>query len=857
MTVRVLAPMRMAWAKLLQLPLFEALREKLDRPVSFALWRSWIKQWVIQLGPAVSGQAREQLEVTGGERWWKVALRLVWMKTPDQHTWRKDLFRTLEFALYSILWVGRGILSLIYWMFAPLRWSMRGLDLFAFRFRRLPIGQWVQTSVMPLIAPVWVRAVLFAICVSVGLMVVTTPFSWRGQLLFLVLCWCSAMVIRRMPGRYPGLAMSTIALLAMGRYAWWRIENTLIFNSSIEYALGLGLLLAEAYTWLVVVLGFIQCSWSLQRKSAELPADKSTWPSVDVYIPTYNEPMSVVRPTVLAAMSMDWPQDRLRVYILDDGRRPEFRDFAQAMDVGYITRPDGRHAKAGNLNNAMTKTDGELIAIFDCDHMPVRSFLESTVGWFVKDERIAMVQTPHHFFSPDPFERNLKTFKRVPNEGALFYGLIQDCNDLWNATFFCGSCAVIRRKPLEEVGGIAVETVTEDAHTALKLQRLGYHTAYINKTLAAGLATESLSAHVGQRIRWARGMAQIFRVDNPFLGKGLNFFQRICYANAMMHFFFGLPRLVFMTAPLCYLFFEFNIIGANAALLALYVMPYILQSNLANAHVQGEHRHTFWAEVYETVLAWYVALPTTVAMINPKLGKFNVTAKGGLVEEGYFDWAISKPYIVLAVLNFAGFVFGLFRLFWFNSYEAGTVLVNLFWAVYNMVILGASFGIAAESRQLRTMHRVATSVPAVLYTPDGCTWHATCMDFSLNGIGLTIQGIGQIPSDTRLQVGLWSQRHEHVFPVRVVNQFDDKLGLKLESLTKRQEINLVQCTFAHSGVWNSWSDTQNEDRPLKGLQEITALGIHGYRIALSYAWDWILSSRGLLRGRAANGRVKT
>jgi len=183
------------------------------------------------------------------------------------------------------------------------------------------------------------------------------------------------------------------------------------------------------------------------------------------------------------------------------------------VGVHYITRPDNRHAKAGNLNHALQQTDGELVAIFDCDHVPTRAFLKTSVGWFQRDPRCAMLQTPHHFFSPDPFERNLGTLRRIPNEGALFYGLVQDGNDFWNATFFCGSCAIIRRAPLMEIGGIAVETVTEDAHTALKLHRRGYTTAYINEAQAAGLATESLSAHVSQRsvcagpVAWHRSSA--------------------------------------------------------------------------------------------------------------------------------------------------------------------------------------------------------------------------------------------------------------------------------------------------------------------------------------------------------------
>lgn len=117
----------------------------------------------------------------------------------------------------------------------------------------------------------------------------------------------------------------------------------------------------------------------------------------------------------------------------------------------------------------------------------------------------------------------------MPIENSLFHDFIQKGNDTWNATMFCGSSAVMRRKALEEVGGIAVETVTEDAHTSLKLNRKGWSSAFIDLPLASGLSTETLAAHIGQRIRWARGMIQIFRLDNPFLGKGLSLPQRLCF----------------------------------------------------------------------------------------------------------------------------------------------------------------------------------------------------------------------------------------------------------------------------------------------------------------------------------------
>src|SRR5690606_33528201 len=262
----------------------------------------------------------------------------------------------------------------------------------------------------------------------------------------------------------------------------------------------------------------------------------------------------------------------------------------------------------------LQKTNADLIAVVDCDHVPARSFLKTTAGEFLADSKLALVQTPHHFFSPDPFERNLGQFDKQPNENTLFYGLIQDGNDLWNATFFCGSCAVLRRSALEDIGGFAVETVTEDAHTALRLHRKGYNSAYLRIPQAAGLATESLSAHIGQRIRWARGMVQIFRTDNPMLGKGLSFFQRICYTNAMLHFLAGIPRIVYLTAPLAFLLLHSYIVYAPAIAILLYVMPHMAHALITNSHMQGSFRRTFWGEVYETVLAWYIARPTTVAL---------------------------------------------------------------------------------------------------------------------------------------------------------------------------------------------------------------------------------------------------
>ncbi|MDR9052798.1 UDP-forming cellulose synthase catalytic subunit [Burkholderia multivorans] len=637
-----------------------------------------------------------------------------------------------------------------------------------------------------------------------------------------------ALALRRVPGHLPTLALASLALLAAVRYVWWRTTQTLDFRGPAEAIAGYLLYGAEAYTWMILLLGFVQTAWPLDRPIVPLPADPDTWPSVDIYIPTYNEPLSVVKPTVFAAQSIDWPTDKLRVYLLDDGRRPEFAAFARDAGIGYLTRDDNRHAKAGNINRALPKTHGEYIAIFDCDHVPTRSFLQTTMGEFLRDPKCALVQTPHHFFSPDPFERNLGTFREVPNEGNLFYGLVQSGNDLWNAAFFCGSCAVLKRSALEEVGGVAVETVTEDAHTALKLHRRGYTSAYLPTVQAAGLATESLAGHVKQRTRWARGMAQIFRIDNPFLGRGLGFVQRICYGNAMLHFFYGIPRLVFLTIPFAYLFFHLYFINASALALASYVIPYLVLANVANSRMQGRFRHSFWAEVYESVLAWYIALPTTVAFLSPKHGKFNVTDKGGRIDEGYVDWSTSKPYLVLLALNALAIVAGLWRLVAEQGDEATTILITLGWTVYNLAMLGAALAVARETKQVRVTHRIAMRVPATLLLADGTTAACFTSDYSTGGLGLdAVPGLSLAVGD-RLQVCVSRGDRSFPFPVRVSRVTPTHVGVSFDALTLEQERLLIQCTFGRADAWLDWHEGAPADTPLRGLKEVLRVGLDGY-----------------------------
>ena len=681
--------------------------------------------------------------------------------------------------------------------------------------------------------PIWTHP-LARVVAAVGAalllaLVVSVPLDLTGQLIFSAGSFGAALLLSRTPGRLTTLAMIVLSISASSRYMYWRVTDTVGFTNWVDACFGFGLLLAELYAFLVLLIGYFQTAWPLQRRPVPMPQDVDTWPSVDVFIPTYNEPLEVVKQTVFSAMQMDWPKDRLHVYVLDDGRREEFRDFCEELGVGYLTRDNNAHAKAGNINAALAVTGSDYVAIFDCDHIPTRSFLQICMGWFIRDPKLAMLQTPHHFFSPDPFEKNLDTFHVMPNEGELFYGIVQDGNDLWNAAFFCGSCAIIKRAPLLEVGGVAVETVTEDAHTALKLSRHGYNTAYLELPQAAGLATESLSAHVGQRIRWARGMAQICRVDNPLFGPGLKLGQRLCYFNAMLHFFYGLPRLVFLTAPLAYLLFSAHVFQATAAMITAYALPHLMHASITNSRIQGRFRYSFWNEVYESVLAWYIMRPVLVAFVNPKLGKFNVTAKGGVIEQSYFDWSIARPYLILLLLNLLGFVVGIWRMVAVgpSSEVFTTLVINMVWTAYNIILTSASLAVASETRQLRSTPRVTAALPAALRFADGKTLVCETDDFSQSGVGLRVPNELQLETGSEVHVSLFRSDEEGTFPAQVTFSSGGRLGLRFEGLSLQQQADIARLTFGRADAWIDFWGNRQHDKPLTSLKSVMVIGVRG------------------------------
>ncbi|WP_309648670.1 glycosyltransferase family 2 protein [Nocardioides sp.] len=260
------------------------------------------------------------------------------------------------------------------------------------------------------------------------------------------------------------------------------------------------LVVAESYS-LIDSLLFGLGMWRLKERETPPPPEPGL--TVDVFIATYNEPIELVMTTARAARAITYPH---QTWVLDDGNRPEMRAAAEAEGIGWITRSAEwagmpRHAKAGNLNNALLTTEGEFLLILDADMIPKPEMLDHTLGFFV-DERMALVQTPQYF-------TNVPEEDPLGSQAPLFYGPIQQGKDGWNSAFFCGSNAVIRREALMQLGvSRYVGEVEVGVHRALKTARAVLRSA--RRTLDPGeaQAREALDAILQEIGRARRDLAR-------------------------------------------------------------------------------------------------------------------------------------------------------------------------------------------------------------------------------------------------------------------------------------------------------------------------------------------------------------
>ncbi|MGF1535967.1 MAG: glycosyltransferase family 2 protein [Elainellaceae cyanobacterium] len=636
---------------------------------------------------------------------------------------------------------------------------------------------------------------------------------------------------------YLHLFLVVVSAIATLRYLYYRTTYTLNLDDPFNGVFSVLLYSAELYAIVTLFLSYFQTLKVRSRRSVDLANfPLESWFSVDIYIPTYNEDVEIVRKTALGALAIDYPADKKQVYILDDGRkyperREELRQMCEELGCTLLVRDNNEHAKAGNINASLTKTYGDLVLILDCDHIPVRGFLQETVGFFF-NLKVALTQTPHWFYNPDPFERNLLTRGRIPVGNELFYKVLQKGNDYWNAAFFCGSAALVRRSALLEVGGIATETVTEDCHTSLRLHSQGYETAYYDKIMVAGLAPEKFSAYVGQQVRWARGMAQILRTENPLFNRQLNltFPQRLCYMSATSHFFFGVPRLMYALAPCLFLLFGITSVRGLGIETLAYAVPHIFLSMQTN-HIPYKHvRFSFWNEIYEFALSFQAGLVTLFALVNPKLGSFNVTDKGLVVDRRSFDFDSVRYLVIVATISASSLISLPFWLI-LRRLDTQAAIINALWCVFNLFLLLAACLVAFEQPQLRRAHRLPRKLTAIIHG-EGRSWGGSTTNISETGAQILLDVWPDVADEVRIElVGDYGARvllNARIVRASATDQLQTLLAVDFIEMSRSQKDDLALVLFSDVRTWYS-QERLERDRPLASFQFIATSLIRAFR----------------------------
>ncbi len=561
-----------------------------------------------------------------------------------------------------------------------------------------------------------VRLTAWVMSSAIALAFMTQPVSVEAQLM-LALAVIAAMVgvWRFGRGLYARWVFLALGSLVVVRYIFWRATSTLPpLDQPINFSIGLVLLMAELYCVLILIVSLIINADPLTRKPLERGDDEHL-PTVDVFIPTYNEEEYILATTIAAARSMDYPAEKLTVWLLDDGgsdqkvndsnpekaaaamaRRVSLRKLAADLGARYLTRARNEHAKAGNMNNGLQYAKGEIVVVFDADHAPFRSFLRETIGHFALDPKLFLVQTPHVFLNPDPIERNLRTFQTMPSENEMFYSVTQRGLDKWNGSFFCGSAALLRREALDVAGGFSGITITEDCETAFELHGKGWNSVYVDKPLIAGLQPETFESFIGQRSRWCQGMFQILMLKNPLFKKGLKPIQKLAYLSSMTFWFFPLPRMVFTFAPLLHVFFDVKIFVSSMDEALAYTATYMIVNLMLQNYLYGRVRWPFISELYEYVQGVYLAKAIFSVIAKPRKPTFNVTAKGISLDENHLS-GLAWPFFAIFGLLAIGASTALYR--YMTEPGAELMLVVGLWTTFNLVIAGAALGVVAERRE--------------------------------------------------------------------------------------------------------------------------------------------------------------
>jgi len=561
--------------------------------------------------------------------------------------------------------------------------------------------------------------------------------------------------------------------MSMTIYIIWRLLFTLPTRyGPVTFVLGLLLVAAELTGAIEALIEYRQIDKHLVPELPDIPPQ--WYPHVDVFITTHNETVDLLYKTVNACTFLKYPdKNRVHVFLCDDTNRPEMADLARDLGVGYFGFSGNKRAKAGNLNNAMTKTDSPLVVTLDSDMIPHSDFLMMTVPYFFlprvkKNEegiwvertesemdpsfKIGFVQTPQSFYNPDLFQYYLYSEQRIPNEQDYFFREVNVGRNVDNAVIYAGSNTVLSREALEEVGYIATTSITEDFLTGLRIQKKGYTTYATPDPLAHGLAPESFKSLINQRERWGRGCIQGLKQEHIILTAKLTPLQKVSYLATLLYWGAYARRLIYIFAPILSILFNLYIVEADMWQILVFWLPHYLLYNRTLRLLSGNIRNQHWSNVCDTILFPYLMGPLLFETLGLKKRKFVVTEKkkANLSPKSMrrASFLFAMPHVMMLCASAWALI-----LLAVTSVNTRTIYnpIILYWLIINIKNLMFAVFFMYGRSNLRMTERFYVKIPAVIRAGrEDCEGRTG--DVSETGLSVLLEKPIYVPADKPLWI---------------------------------------------------------------------------------------------------------
>lgn len=590
-----------------------------------------------------------------------------------------------------------------------------------------------------------------------------------------------------------------LCLILFVRYFAWRAFCSLNLANPVDGIFSITLLgmelLAMIGTACQLLLLFTAKSRTAQADRCSIAVKEGRYnPTVDILIPTYNEPDFIVKRTIMGCQALNY--ERKQIYVLDDTRRQSIKQLAQELGCHYVTRPDNSHAKAGNLNNALKQTHGELVVVFDADFIPTTNFLERTVGFFY-NPRIGLLQTPQSYYNSDPIARNLGLEHVLTPEEEVFYRYLQPIRDGAGSVVCAGTSFIARRSALQEIDYFVTDSVSEDYFTGIRLSAKGYELAYLSEKLSAGLAAESIGAHVDQRLRWGRGTLQAFFIkSNPLTIPGLNLWQRLAHLEGLAHWLTCFPRVFFLFVPIISIFAQLNPIEASLPETLYVTLPYYVLLLSVFSWLNRRSRSILLSDVYSIVQAIPVLFTVVKVLLNPFGKGFIVTPKGMARDKFNYNWSLAMPMSVLLGATLISFCICLLKF-----PETGLSL-GLVWGAYNLVTIAVAMMTLLDLPKLSLYEWYDRKQEVNLYG-DRQIYEGKTQKISEEGVEIVLDPAVHLPTNVMVEL---------IPEVLVISgkvtrscTVDGALNaiVKFQNLTTEQHRELVELLYCRPGQWET------------------------------------------------------